>query len=197
MKTLCLICTLILCFVFIAAKQSLAADDCSAEAKKSLKWDGEYLESRFGEPVFGVDQEIRGELPDLKPGESAYVYVAACRRVNHSGIALEKGAQYDLFLDDKDVERWVDKGLPASPKTGVTNPSFLMKLFTPWRRSWKHNWLVLLGGVSGDKLIPVAQGLVLEPQKTGEFISYANDASWFYSNNTGEAVLKISRRDNS
>lgn len=194
MKIPYIICTLILCFVFIAATHSLAGDDCSAKAKKSLEWDGEYLESRFGEPVFGVDQEKRGELRGLDPGESVYVYVAACRSLNHSGIALDKGAQYELSLVTD--EHWEDKGLPASPKTGVANPKFIMKLFTPLRRAWRHNWLVLLGGVSGDKLFPVAQGMVLKPQKTEEFVSFANDASWFYGNNTGEAVLKISRINN-
>jgi hypothetical protein len=168
------------------------AVECSEGAKGKLRWSYAELTNRFGQHIYGFGDAESETFTELDDGQSVLIYSVACSKMNHSGIKIEAGESYAVELVASG--RWGDKNLPADPEIGVFSVNFLMKLFTPLRRDADHNWMVLLGGSGNDKqLVPVATNDPLIPGATGEFVTYANDAKWFYGNNTGEAVLRLTK----
>ena len=184
-----LVVQLLVCF----ASNGLAVE-CSDAAKAKLLWTYAELSNRYGQHIYGFERAEPSVFVTLDDGQSVLIYTAACGKMNYSGVEIKAGERYTVELVT--FERWADKGLPADPDNGVFSANFWMKLFTVFRRDANHNWMVLLGGSRNDKhLLPVASRDLLMPEQTGEFVTYANDAKWFYGNNTGEALLRLTKME--
>jgi uncharacterized protein (DUF2235 family) len=136
-----------------------------------------------------------------------------------SGILLEQGRRYQIVVTQTSPE-WKDRqfvtdigGFEISELPNFTDRA-MMLLAVPMRRVFLRPWFRLIGrvgAVGADEYFmdPDRQasgqdplrsyGVTMRPRRDGEFFLYVNDAAsgipavgrWFYSNNTGEARVRI------
>ncbi len=135
---------------------------------------------------------------------------------NATGLQLEAGATYALriTIPSEPVEIWRDASLPAGPN-GIRSDDLpgVMGVFVPMRRHLAHNWFRLMArvGAGGNDTYALHWNLVspdgqpqtyqakLTARGDGELFLYVNDAgivvdaSAFYTNNHGSAVLQVRR----
>ncbi len=123
----------------------------------------------------------------LAQNETKTIEIYACAKWNITGIEVSPGEEYQFNTTGE----WYDMG-KKSAAAGYSN--FYMRLWNGFRRHKQSKWFALIGSV--DKLDDFYIGEQLLKNnflKTGMLYCYANDAWWFYWNNTGHVTLNITR----
>lgn len=141
-------------------------------------------------------------LTRLEIGDAREVACNSLRPLNHSGIALFAGEKY--LFSVADGQRWTDLDISCGPQgwsRDDVEKGFLKEAAIAsaefFRRAPGSNWFALMGAVGTDdsELFEVLQH-VSTPytvRTSGEFCSFANDVSRFYSNNSGTIRFRIQR----
>ena len=74
-----------------------------------------------------------------------------------------------------------------------------ISLLSPFKRIPKSRWFELIGVISNQEcnntltMFPIGLKRDYSPVYDSQFCAFANDHSWFYSNNSGELELIITR----
>ena len=118
--------------------------------------------------------------------------ISAKEKWNHTGFVLEAGGIYRFMAEG----RWTDWTIVYGPDGGESGSNFFLRLFERSRRSPKHNWFALIGGIGEDDATTFLIGS-LNPHFTavcgGELTCFANDVPFAYFNNKGSVILTIER----
>lgn len=131
----------------------------------------------------------------LKLGETQSVRVFAKQAENHSGVMMKEGDKYRVSVP-KD-QTWWDSRYKNSPPCGT--PPFIMRLFPSlFKREPKAEWFSLMAHVQGDSkpqdmCTTKSDGSQFFADGCGELLFFANDAGWFYENNSGCIEVIVQR----
>ena len=117
---------------------------------------------------------------------------------NRTGIMLKKGEWYRFAAEGK----WKDGPIEASA-VGYLDPDDEEKMnaFGGFRRIRDARWFSVIGsigkrsGIYFDIGALIAGGEAFEAPEDGELYCFANDAHFFYFNNSGTLRLTVTRAD--
>ncbi|MCP4249825.1 MAG: hypothetical protein GY778_22510, partial [bacterium] len=97
-----------------------------------------------------------------------------------------------------------DAGYAAGPEGLTDDPSWAMKMFSPFKRAKEEEYLTLMGGVSctDGQAFKIGNGVSgVTAKATGPLYLFVNDATcyfcpqgawFFYENNQGKAKITVS-----
>lgn len=135
----------------------------------------------------------------LKSGESSKLSFETSMYRMHTGVYLEKGLNYRVYVDK--TAGWVDETFPATPD-GLKDTSDLpdfMKKIRKFTRLPQAEIFTLLGEIDGQTPFIIGTEHTFECHHYGELVLYVNDVSFwpfrdfFYGNNKGSARIKLER----
>lgn len=153
-------------------------------------------------------ENVLNRLNILVPGEEVAVAAFAHHLYNHTGLYLEKNAEYMITVKkiksstNKLVEqKWRDASIEcgangwnrAGVKLGIQEIAIAgMELF---RRVPKANWFCLCGSISNndDTAFKIGKKKKIKASHTGELCLFANDLDRFYGNNFGKLIAHVKR----
>ncbi len=119
-------------------------------------------------------------------GESQTITIKAKDYWNHTGIYLEKGAEYSFIAQGNWIDWYIE-----SDANGFRKDS--MKLFESLRRAPKENWFSLIGSINKEKSFFIGKNSQVVASDSGELVCFANDVPFFYWNNKGSLELIVKR----
>jgi hypothetical protein len=125
----------------------------------------------------------------LAPGESAVTErIASNLHATPTGIALERGARYDLAVIE--IEEWQDGHVPCDANG---HDIWYLRLARFKRRVPEANWLALMGSIDGEEPFLIGMHQSYTATRSGQLVCFANDAGFAYGNNKGWLRLKVKR----
>jgi hypothetical protein len=143
--------------------------------------------------VKGSPQPAAGmKEPPLPEARTAKACVRAQPHWNHTRIWLEHDGRYKITAEGT----WWDAGYRHGPGGG-DSPTPTLKRFERFRRRKDARWFELICAVDSHKdrtyRIGCNREIQVPADTDGELICFANDVWLFYSNNTGEITLTVTR----
>lgn len=123
----------------------------------------------------------------IPENESITIVIKARKTWNETDIEVAPGEEYDFEASGQ----WKDL-LEKTDADGYTNA--YMELWNALKRSKGNLWFALIGSVdkNGDFLIGKQKTVAI--QEKGLLYFFANDARFFYWNNSGKLQLTITRK---
>jgi hypothetical protein len=121
-----------------------------------------------------------------QPDAAGLLTIEACCPWVDTGIDVVSGQT--LWFEASG--RWVDALIPCGPAGFRFNPlGFLGR-----RRSPRHNWFALIGGLDEDEatLFLIGPGGSHRFERSGRLSVFANDDRRAYGNNRGRVLLRVS-----
>ncbi len=119
-------------------------------------------------------------------------------RLPHQVIGGSSDEEVNRSAAAAEIWGWKDKHIPATPEGIVESrmslkSKLVMKLFAPWRKAATLPWFQLMGHMqkAPDRLIPVGTSVIFRAPAEGTLTLYVNDATEYYSNNSGTACIRI------
>ena len=139
--------------------------------------------------------------------EPSLVDFAPSTRSLRTNLGLQAGVTYEFAVVVR--EPWKDATQAAGPGGLAAEPTFGMRLMTPFRHRWSEDWMVLLGSVAqvgpggsgDDEEFVIGEGGRFTPRISGRLHLFVNDAAWYgpggpwrlYENNQGSAQISVKR----
>ena len=102
---------------------------------------------------------------------------------------LEANVEYEITVPAG--EEWKDASIRCGPE-GYTR--WWLRPFTWLRRHRPAPWFALIGVIGDGEPFMIGRQRVVQPQKAGQLLCYANDASFMYWNNSGSLKVSVTRR---
>jgi hypothetical protein len=149
------------------------------------------------------------ELKSLSQGESFSFAVLADARINHSGVRLEQGKNYQFIVSPDDT--WTDGDIVTNARGWTVEQqqfSYIRKQLIKHSESSQvlpeANWFELIGEIlispNESVLFRIGDGRYSAPNSytashTGELSACANDLPLMYWNNSGYIWLTVLRVD--
>lgn len=150
-------------------------------------------------PRLSEIKDLRSGFIYLEPGESRELFFETSMYRMHTGIYLEKGLNYRVYVDK--AACWSDDTFSATPD-GLENteklPTFMRKA-RRFTRLPHAELFTLLGEIDGQRPFVIGSDSTFECHHDGELVLYVNDVSvfpfrdFFYENNKGSARIKLER----
>ena len=130
-------------------------------------------------------------------GDSETFRVNANDFWNESGIYIEHGARYELFVTPTE-QTWSDGRLFPQVCTAEGFSNWFLAPFVFLKRHRPSKWFCLIGCINKQKgsFFEIGEGKTYLARGSGELVCFANDAPNHYKNNNGSLVLKITRLNN-
>ncbi len=139
----------------------------------------------------GIEGLAQGNgLRSLQVGDTAMYQVWAKVQNNKTDLRLKRGAKYHIQASGQ----WQDADFKPTDANGFVGFTKAMKIGKGLKPMPKENYLKLLARVSAS-IIPVGTEATFKAAKSGRLILIPNDARFFFGNNSGSLIVRVTRME--